>query len=167
MGVARMLYADSIYTESLRRKGLRLGGPADLTILRRLVVEQVALEPAVTVQSGEPFQKIIDLMAAGGRADFIVVGTDSRYRGMIPADDVTFVLLQPEAIPLLTCGDLARADLAAIKSSDDLATALETFARHDVARLPVVVAASPEHVVGLVSRAALMRRYQQELAGKG
>jgi CIC family chloride channel protein len=165
MSVARMLYPDSIYTESLRRKGLRLGGPNDLNILRRLSVEQVPLEPATSVKSSEPFQKIIDMMAAKGLADFIIINSDGRFRGMIPADDVTYVLLQPEAIPLLTCGDVARGDLPAIQTTDDLATALDTFARHDVARLPVVVPGSPEHVVGLVSRSALMRRYQKELTG--
>jgi len=163
-GTARLLFPDSIYTLSLRRRGLRIGGPSDFNMLRRLSVEMVPLEPAVVVHRADPFQKILDLSTTNGTGDFIVANSDGAYAGMIVADDITFALLERDAIPLLTCGDLVRTDLPVVKTSDDLATALETFARHDVGQLPVAVASSPNHVVGVLTRAALMRRYQQELS---
>jgi CBS domain-containing protein len=86
---------------------------------------------------------------------------------MVVADDITFALIEREAIPLLTCLDVVRIGLSLVKTTDDLATALQTFARNDVARLPVVVASHPTRVVGVLSRANLMRRYQQELSQAG
>ena len=58
---------------------------------------------------------------------------------MVVADDITFALMEREAIPLLICADVVRGGLRVLITIDDLATALETFAHHDVARLAVAV----------------------------
>jgi CBS domain-containing protein len=84
---------------------------------------------------------------------------------MLLMDDVRPALLEREAIPLLLVHELMRTDLPMMRHSDDLATVFEMFARHDVSHLPVGVATSPGRVIGLISRAALMRRYQKGLGG--
>ena len=56
-----------------------------------------------------------------------------------------------------------RTDVPCVNSGDDLARVLETFSRLEVARLPVSIASNPGHVIGLISRGALMRRYHQVL----
>ena len=50
-----------------------------------------------------------------------------------------------------------------MRSSDDLASVLATFSGYEVNRLPVCVAATPDRVIGLVSRSSLMRRYHRAL----
>ena len=85
------------------------------------------------------------------------------YAGMVTGDEVRTALLQPEAIPLLLAGEVLRPDVPCVRSSDDLATVLETFSRFEVSRLPVCVASNPGHVIGLISRGALMRRYHKAL----
>jgi CIC family chloride channel protein len=161
---ARILFPDSIYTQGLRKRGVHVGGSADMSLLRRMNIEMVPLEPAVIVRAGDPFQRILDLSAMNGTGDFVVVSATGSYQGMVVADDITVALMQRDAIPLLTCADMMRPGLPLVQTTDDLATALEIFAHNDVARLPVVVASHPSHVVGVVSRANLMRRYQQELS---
>ncbi|HTW93896.1 MAG TPA: chloride channel protein [Tepidisphaeraceae bacterium] len=163
-GVSRMLFADSIYTLGLRRRGIRVGGGADSFLLRRLTVEQVPLEPAATLRMTDPLQRALDMLANGGSGDFVVTDSKGNYAGMIVAEDMRATLLERDAIPLLTCGDVMRPDLPVLESSNDLSTALETFAVLDVERLPVCVHGAPLHIVGLLSRTGLMRRYQKELA---
>jgi CBS domain-containing protein len=119
------------------------------------------------VHAGDAFQKIIDLSATEGTRDFVVVDSLGNYLVMVVADDITFALMHREAIPLLTCADVVRSGLPVLNTTDDLATALETFAHHDVARLAVAVASHPSRAVGVVSRGNLMRRYQQELSRAG
>ncbi|HUB24765.1 MAG TPA: chloride channel protein, partial [Tepidisphaeraceae bacterium] len=70
---ARMLFRDSIYTLGLRRRGLHAGATTDSTLLRRLNVEQVVLEPATQLRAGEPMKRIIDLMNDSSASDFVVV----------------------------------------------------------------------------------------------
>src|SRR5947209_19817330 len=72
-GVARVIFRDSIYTLTLRLRGVRIGGAADVSLLRRLNVEQVPLEPAAVIHSQDPFQRVVDLVAENGTSDFAVI----------------------------------------------------------------------------------------------
>ena len=81
-------------------------------------------------------------------------------------DDLRTALLQREAIPLLVAGEIARTDLPAVRSTDDLAQVLQAFSLYEVARLPVALSADADRIIGLISRRALMLRYNQALSGK-
>ncbi|HWE96258.1 MAG TPA: chloride channel protein [Tepidisphaeraceae bacterium] len=162
-GAARLLFPDSIYTLTLRRRGVRLGTGADLTILRRIILEQVRLEPATTLPATSPADKLMELTASAGVTDFVITDEDKAYCGMVVADDLQTALLDREAIPLLLAGDLMRTGLPCVKTTDDLASVLETFSQYEVAKLPVCLSQSPGHVIGLVSRRALMDQYHRAL----
>src|SRR5665213_2805475 len=101
--------------------------------------------------------------AATGATDFVVNNDDGTYAGMVVADDIKTALLEREAIPLLLAGDLVRSDLPMVKNTDDLAGVLEIFSRYEVARLPVCLSARPTHVIGLISRRALIDQYHKAL----
>jgi CIC family chloride channel protein len=162
-GTARLIFPDSIYTLSLRRRGVKVGTSSDLRILRRITVDQVQLDPVTSVTVETPFENIIKLTAENGAGDFVVFDKTGEYAGMVTADEVRTALLQPESIPLLLAGEVLRPDVPCVRSSDDLATIMETFATFEVTRLPVCVASDPGHVIGLISRGALMRRYHKAL----
>ncbi|HWE02863.1 MAG TPA: chloride channel protein [Tepidisphaeraceae bacterium] len=162
-GVARLIFPDSIYTLTLRKRGVRLGTGADLTILRRQTIEQVKLEPVTTVLAGTPLERILELTITTGASDFAITDGDGSYVGMVVSDDVKAALIDREAVPLLLAGDLLRYDLPCVKSTDDLAYVLEIFSRYEVARLPVCLASNSSRVIGLVSRRALMNQYHNAL----
>lgn len=164
-GTAQVIFRDSVYTLTLRRRGVRLGGGGDLNLLRRLTVEQVTLEPVASVRADEPFEQLLALTESSSASDFVVLDRTGNYAGMVIADDIKTALLQREAIPLLLVGELARPELPCVRSTEDLAAVLETFSRYEAARLPVCLAHNPGRIIGLVSRRALMERYHQALSG--
>ncbi|MHC4429576.1 MAG: chloride channel protein, partial [Planctomycetota bacterium] len=57
--VSQLMSRQSIYTLKLARRGVRIGAMSDLTILRRLSVEQVLLEPAVLVHPEDSAQRLL------------------------------------------------------------------------------------------------------------
>jgi chloride channel protein, CIC family len=163
-GVSRLISRDSIYTLSLRMRGVQVGTSSDLLLLRRLTVEQLALEPATVVRAADPLQKILDLSAGDGTNDFVVLDKDGQYLGLVVGEDIRHALYDREAVPLLLVQEVMRANLPIVRNTDDLATVLNQFSAHDVSRLPVGLPGNSARVIGLVSRAALMLRYQQALA---
>ena len=98
---ARLLLRDSIYTLKLRRRGVRVGSVADLTILRRIAVSDIPAKPAPAVHPEDPLQMVIDLAGEIDTVDFVVVGDQEEYLGMVIGKDVRTALLQPEAVSLL------------------------------------------------------------------
>ncbi len=162
-GFARLIFRDSIYTLTLRLRGVRVGSGADLTLLRRLTVEEVDLEPATVVRREDPFQKVLDISRESGTTDFVVLDSSGAYAGMVVAGDVNTALMEREAVPLLLVGEIMRPEIPTVASADDLLTALDAFNRYDVSRLPVTIRQSGR-IIGLISRSALMRMQQRALA---
>jgi CIC family chloride channel protein len=164
VGVARLIYPDSIYTHSLRLRGIRWGSASDLSILRRMTVEQVRMEPAAVLMESDPVQRVLDLVTQLGTVNFVVTDEHGGYRGMVVADDINQTLLEREAIPLMIVSEIMRRDVPLVKSSDDLATAFQVFSQLELSHLPVCLAQRPANVIGLISRKALMQRYQEGLS---
>ena len=163
---ARLIYPDSIYTAVLRVRGIRMGPTGDVTVLHRLTVEQVNLEPVSAVGVDTPLEKLLELTAQTGVTDFVLIDRHGKYAGMVVADDLRLAMMEREAIPLLVAGEISRSDLPAVRSTDDLARAMQAFSLNEVARLPVCLASDPDRIVGLLSRRALMQRYNAALTGK-
>jgi CIC family chloride channel protein len=163
-GVAQYISRDSIYTLSLRLRGVRVGTGNDLTLLRRLTLEQIPLEPATQVRIGDPLQRALDLTIDSGATDMIVVDERGGYVGMLTNEDIRHALFDREAVPLLLVSEIMRANVPMLRTTDSLATVMDQFSAHEISRLPVSLPGNSGHVIGLASRAALMRRYQQELA---
>jgi CIC family chloride channel protein len=160
---AQLLLRDSIYTLKLRRRGVRVGSVTDLTILRRITVDDVDRMTAHFVNPEDPLQRVINLAGETGASDFVVVDEQGVYQGLLTGHDVHIALLQPEAVLLLVVGELVRSGVPTISPDETLDVVLDRFARNDVESLPVASQEDPSRVEGLITRRAVMRRYQEEL----
>ena len=160
---SRVLYRDSIYTAELASLGIRLGGMSDLTVLRRLHVSNLPLDTAITVSADDELSKIIGISAEHGVDDFVVLHLDGSYRGMVTSNDLRQALINRQVIALLTVDEVTRDDLPVVYPDETMDVALDRFSRHDVERLVVLSRDVPAQVMGLISRASLMNRYQREL----
>lgn len=163
VAVARLVYPESVYTLSLRTRGVRVGSAGDHVLLRRITVEQVGLLPVSIVRESDPLQQLLDLSALTSTYDFIVTGEDERFEGMVLSTDMNLILIDRGAVPLLVVGDLMRTDIAPVRTTDDLAEVFDAFSRHDVNFLPVCMSDNRDKVIGLISRTAVIRKYQAAL----
>ena len=116
------------------------------------------------MQANDPLQRLLDLASTLGAQNFVVIDEKGAYQGVIVGNDLNAALIGRDAVPLLLVAELMRTDVPFVRTSDDLATVMEVFARHDVSHLPVCVASAPGKVIGLISRTGLMRKYQSGLA---
>ena len=162
---AQFLHKDSIYSDLLRRKGIKFGQLADMTLLRRMTVANVPASQAVSVVQSDPAQRLIDLASQHSVNDFVVCDEAGRCEGMVVGDDVRTTLLQREAVPLMIVAELMRTDLPTVRPGDTLDVVLDMFSKHEVASLPIVDAR--EHVTGMITRSRLLREYQHQLSQRG
>ncbi|QOV91607.1 chloride channel protein [Humisphaera borealis] len=161
-GTARLISRDSIYTLGLRRRGVVLGSGGDVTLLRRLTVDVVPMDPVRAVAINAPLKDLLDAVA-DNEQDFVALDAHGMYAGIALAQDVRTAIMQNQATPHLLVEDLARSDIPAVNTTDDLSVAFEAFSRHDVNRLPVCLVNQPGRVIGLISRTEVMRVYHKAL----
>ena len=165
--VAQLLLKDSIYSLKLRRRGVLIGTSADLTILRRLTAKDIQPIPHVSVRPDDPLSKLLELRDVYKVVDFVVVSHDGNYLGLVTAEDMRTALIEREAIPYLLVEELLRRDLPVIFEDETLDRVLEKFSKHDVSSLALVdgeSSAQNKRVLGRITRARLMQRYQQALS---
>jgi CIC family chloride channel protein len=164
--VSRLIHPDSVYTAKLTQMGVRVGSLSDLTILRRLSVQDVPLLSAVTVSESESAQHLLHMSEKHLVRDFVVVNSENRYVGMVTGADLSAALVYREAIPLLTVRELMRSDLPTLTHDETLDVAMDRFSRHDAQSLAVLDDAEADggqRVRGLLTRAGLMQRYHKAL----
>lgn len=159
LAFSRFISHDSLYTRVLKERGINVGRSADVSVLRRLTVEQVSLEPAASAYGSDPLQRVLDLMEQTGNGQYIVLDRHGNYIGMVLPEDINMALLRREAVPLMIVEEIARTNVPLVRNEDDLATVLDIFSKHDTSHLPVHLSSAPGKVIGLISRTALLRRY--------
>ena len=162
--VARLIMTDSIYTLKLRRRGVRLGAMSDLTILRRLTVNDVPLVAPVFVHPEESAQRLLELSERTTVSDFVVTDRNDRYLGLVIDSDLKEALVYREAIPLLQVSELQRNDLPTVTADETLDVVLYKFSRYDVHSLAVLDEAGDKAVLGLITRSRLIQRYHAALS---
>jgi CBS domain-containing protein len=72
------------------------------------------------------------------------------------------VLIDRDALPLLLAEELVR-HIPQVRATDDLASVLDVFSKYDASHLPVTVSAKNGKIIGLISRAGLLRYYHTML----
>ncbi len=160
-GMARIFQHDSVYTNALRQRGLSPEAAADTSLLRKYAIDHLPLEPIVPVRANDAFQRVIDLASETDRENFVVTDDAGRFKGLITAEEIRLVLLDEEAIPLLTVGEIMRADIIPLPHTENLAALFDAFLKHDIEALPVGLDYDPTKTIGIVTRDTLMRHYQR------
>lgn len=167
LAVAQRIEFASIYTLKLLRRGIRFGSAGDLRLLQRLTVRDVPRLRAPMVTPQHSIDVLVAMMRSTSANDFVVTDDKGRLAGMVLGDDLRTMLLESEAIPLLTVSDIMRKDLPAVRLDDTLDQVLDRFAGQPMSSLPVVDPEEPDRVRELVTRSAVMNRYHRAIESIG
>ncbi len=162
IAVAQRFEPASIYTLKLIRRGVRLAS-GDLLRLQRITVRDIPRLAAPTVPMTYPVDRLVYAMRTSAANDFVVVDDTGRYAGMVLGDDLRTMLLESEAMPLLTVSDVMRDDVPTVGLTETLDVVLEKFAGRPVQALPVLSGEGSQDAAELLTRAAVMNRYNQSL----
>ncbi len=163
--LATIIERDSIYSFKLRREGVLLGASRDISLLRKIPVTSVPIEPLPgdAVFASDPLGKLVSLHANYHVPDFVVVEQDGSYIGMVTGHDMRTALIDREAIPLLLVAELLRTDLPVIRPDEMLDAVVDHFAEHDVSSLCLVTGGANPRPIGLITRGKVMSRYRKAL----
>lgn len=159
--LAALVYAalnrDSIYTEKLSRRGIRVGGELVADPLRTTAVADVMNRLVDTVHPDTPVEEVVERITRGERGAFPIIEDDGRCVGIVTRRDLLSESLPREA-PI---SEVATKDIVSIGSGASLLDALRTMVDENVSHLPVL---EEGRLVGLCTRADVVRARSQELA---
>ena len=169
-GIARRFMKQSIMTEKLARRGLRVHQEYEVDIFQQVTVGEVMVKVPPTVSSEMTVAELADRIA---RSDpqfhqhqaALVLDKADRLVGIITRGDMIRLLKENPAGDV-TVGEVCTATLVVTYPDETVHDAMTKLLVNDVGRLPVVRPESPHALVGYLGRAEVMaaraRRHEEE-----
>jgi len=161
--VADRVAGESLYSETLARRGERIRHGVDLSVLESVRVEECYDREPVTVRPGTPFAKLLERLRESGQLDFPVVSDDELLVGVLSYQEIARALAERELAEVLVAADLMREDAESVTPGDTLLTAMQRMSARDLDFIPVVAGQDSDRLLGLLRRADIMETYQAHL----
>lgn len=151
------LSSESIYTEKLTRRGIRVGGELVTDSLRTTAVADVMNRVVDTIGPTETIGEIVDRIARGDRGAFPIVDDDGVCIGMVTRSD----LIAQEASRDAPVTEIASSDVVSISPQASLLDATHKMAEEGIGHLPVI---DNGLLVGMCTQADIVRARSGELS---
>jgi len=159
--VARSLRRDSIYTESLRRRGVDFDVAFEQMALASLRAEDLIRTDPLSVGAEAPVAEVLELFARS-RGTAVYVTRDGRLIGAIDLRDAFQVADSTRRRDSLTANDLVR-DVPRVTPKTPLDEVMRRFSQLELAQLPVVALHDPDHLLGSVARRDVVSALDREV----
>ncbi len=157
--VAQKLDRESIYSRKLARRGVRLREGREENVMAGIKVGEVMSGEFEVIAQASPYSELVRAMTTSDQLYFPVVDRDGNMTGILSFHDLREHLFDEDLGQLVIADDLATRRVITLTPEDNLLTAFERFNQIDVERIPVVDAAEPRRVVGMISRRDLLNSY--------
>ncbi|MFW2330868.1 MAG: chloride channel protein [Nitrospinota bacterium] len=160
--VMTLLSSESLYTEKLRRKGIKLWRGRDLTIMDRVTVSDIMRTNVKTINEDTPFREIMNLFMNSRDSYFPMIDSNDNLTGIISIQNIREVLNESDYLAdIVVANEIATYPVITVHSDNNLNEAFIVFADIDIEQLPVVASDNPKKVVGLISRKDVIASYNK------
>jgi len=154
--VAAALLEESLMTEKLARRGLKVATEYEVDVLRTTRVQDVMTTRVETIPDTATVAQARDRLAAGRHGAYPVVDAAGRPVGILSRGDVLARAAESDE-PVAA---IASRDLVAVAPGDTLFAALHRMLAEEVEHLPVVAAG---RLVGICTRTDILRARARQL----
>jgi H+/Cl- antiporter ClcA len=163
--VSAMLMRNSIMTEKIARRGVRVVTDYVADFLAQVLVSDVAAAPVIVVRADDTLEQVRTWIAThqegSAHQGFPVVDDDDRLVGVVTRRD----LLDPNTTAATVRGAVKRR-AAVVFADSTLRDAADHMAREKVGRLAVVAREEPDRVIGIITRSDVISAHVRRLDGE-
>ena len=164
--VCRLLGLESVYSQSLIEKGLRVGGRMEELVMSQVRVGELMRSCPAPIDEAEPLTAVVRRMREEGRKELYVTGKEGRFVGSVSLADLAENLARPDVLERIRAGDVAYVDVPVLSPDDLLSDAIARWSRVGRDRLPVVDGQDTRRLVGELSAGDIFMLYSQEIFGR-
>ncbi len=159
-----LLHRESIYTEKLAQRGIRLREGRDVNLLRSIPVSRVMNPSPATVDAALPLPELMDRLLRDDNHELLVTESSGKLVGTVTLAEVGAILPEAQMLgPLVRAADAANPGVPVLLPTDTLDLAMQLFGRAHREELPVCDDRQNRKVVGTLSRDEVIRAYNQKL----
>jgi CIC family chloride channel protein len=161
--VHRLFFGRSVYESKLIRKGVKIVRGHDMAVLQSIRVETVMCEEYETMREDARIAEVFERMRMAAYPRFLVLDKEGDLVGVISLTDLKPWIGRMDEAQDLRAADLMSKDPVHVTPWNDLSEAFEAFKKKDASMLPVVEAARPKKLLGILKKEDLLRAYDEQV----
>lgn len=158
--VSQILRRDSVYTHKLHQKGIEVDALRPFNLTDSILVEEVMSRDVPNIPRGMKVHEVLQLFAKAGREAFAVEDEEGDLSGIVTLREAQEAAIAGDT-GLILVEDIAHIKPVVCYSDETLNEALKFMGDSDINQLPVVERAFPKHIVGMLTRADIVRGYSR------
>ncbi|NHJ47168.1 MAG: CBS domain-containing protein [Asgard group archaeon] len=158
--VCRGFLKESIYTQSLADKGLKIYLGGHITILSSTKVEEIMVKDVIYVHSDSTVKEASEKIKETGHFGFPIVTGNSYLEGMITIATIRKLQLEGKIDDHVI--KHAAPNLVVLTIEQSVDEALELLFKNDCQRAPVVTTLDDMKLVGILSKTDILRSFEVE-----
>jgi CIC family chloride channel protein len=162
--MSNTLYPESIFTESLRRKGFKIRKGREVDIMSSMYVRNAMITQIQTVSEEKSIEALTILMQASRHLGFPVLDSKGKLSGIVTLSDLRSKVKSGETGKKI--GDIATKNLEVAYPDETLDAVLKRFASKQIGRLPVVDREDKTKLLGLITRSDIVNSYNKKVVEK-
>ncbi len=157
--VSSALHPESIFTESLRRRGFTIRKGKEVDIMESLKVADAMKREVQTISVNKKVEALVSLMQSSRHAGFPVLDPEGKLWGIVTLKDIRDKVKQGELEK--TIGEIATSNLVVAYPDESLNSVLQRLATKDIGRLPVVSRDDNRKILGIITRSDIVKLYDK------
>ncbi|WP_462272238.1 chloride channel protein [Methanohalophilus sp.] len=162
--ISTHLHEESIYTESLRRRGHVIRAGTEINVMESLTVRDNMVRDVLFLNVKETTANLLNLMQKSKHAGFPVLDNKGKLKGIVTLHDMRDKVKQGELEKPVT--QIMTKDVATAYPDESLDIVLKRLAAHDVGRLPVVSRNDGTTLIGIITRSDIVKSYDREIVNR-
>ncbi|HVY54335.1 MAG TPA: chloride channel protein, partial [Thermodesulfobacteriota bacterium] len=154
--VSGLLMENSIMTEKIERRGVRVPSEYGIDVLDKIFVRESANYKVVSLGGGQTVGEVRQWMSSrrpgSEHQGFPVTGEDGKLLGVVTWKDI----LAGDAEETATIAEIVKRPPVTVYEDDTLRHAIDLMAGNGIGRLPVVIRSNPSRVVAVLTRSDII-----------
>lgn len=159
--VSSTLHKESIFSETLRRRGHSIREGAEINIMESMKVSDNMAKNVLTLQEDDKASDLLTLMQTSKHAGFPVLNKKGELVGIVTLHDMRDRVPHGKLNKLIK--NVATKEVIRAYPDENLDTVLKRLATHDIGRLPVVSRDNPNKLLGIITRSDIVKSYNREI----
>jgi chloride channel protein, CIC family len=163
--VARQFFKDSIYTEKLRKKGIRYDVSLEESAMRSIRVGDLQRSDATTIYASQRFSEVVDILLKARSNWIYVIEKNRALVGVIDIHDLKEFFNEKDLYKLVLSRDIAT-PASFVLPEQSLIDVMDTLYSTEDEEIPVVEDATSKKFLGVISRRDIIGAYNREVLRK-
>lgn len=164
--VSRFLTGGSLESIELKRRGIDIEEGFEKNLLRSISVGEIMISNVETVQEDMTLRKVIEYIPHSKHTTFPLVDRDGLLTGIVSMQDFKEWIFEESLKDIVVVKELATLNVITVTPEDTLDVVLDKWGKKPVEMIPVVSAANPREIVGIISRRDVIGAYNKALSDR-